>query len=300
MAWYLGGLTWKELAKRTVHQTLEDKVVDQAAGLAFYFLLALFPLLIFLISILGLVASHSGLEQHLIHRLTQAMPPGASGLVGRVVRRTTEVSGSGTLSFGIVFALWTASSGMVALITSLNRAFDVRGERSWIHQRFTALWLTCAMSLFMLVSIAIVLFGSRIESWLAGGIGMGAFFGTLWRVVQWPIAVVLVIIAFEIVYRYAPNRQEQSWKWLTPGAVIGVLLWLAASLGFRYYLAHFGNYTSTYGSLGAVIVLMLWFYITAIAILVGAEVDSAIEAAHRRRLDAANRPQVRERQAGAA
>jgi membrane protein len=137
------------------------------------------------------------------------------------------------------------------------------------------------MGVFMLVAVAIILFGSRIAGWLAGETGLSLIATLLWEVLQWPIAVFLVMVAFAIVYRYAPNKPRPRWKWITPGAVVGVLLWLLASFGFRVYLMYFNNYSATYGSLGALIVLMMWFYVTAIAILLGGEVDSEIEASAR-------------------
>lgn len=277
MAQFLGGLSWTELAKKTAHVSMEHKVFDQGAQLAFYFLMALFPLLIFLISIAGLLASGLGLDTQLVHWLTQTMPHSASGVVQHVVQQTTHRAGSGKLSFGVVFSLYSASTGMVAVITGLNAAFSAP-ERSWIRQRFTALWLTIAMGILMLLAVGIILFGSAILRWLGGRVGLSGSAGLLWQIVQWPLAVFMVILAFAIVYRYAPNKPKPFWKWVTPGAVIGVLLWLAASFGFRVYLMYFNSYASTYGSLGAVIVLMMWFYVTAVAILLGGEIDAQVEA----------------------
>jgi membrane protein len=275
MTEYLGGLTLIGLAERTAHKTFSDRVFGEAAELAFFFLLSLFPFLIFLVSIVGLVSAGSALQTHLVHWLTQAMPDSASGLVRNIAEQTTNRSDSGKLSFGIVFALWTASSGMVAVIDGLNIAFDIKEPRSWIKQRLTALWLTVSMGMFMLLAVAIILFGSQLARWTGGNAG------GFWQVLEWCVAVLLVILAFATVYRYAPNKVDQSWKWMTPGAVVGVLLWLAASIGFRAYLMYFGNYSATYGSLGGVIVLMLWFYVTAIAVLLGGEVDAEIEKAAR-------------------
>jgi membrane protein len=283
MADYLGGLSWRELGKRAARETIKDNVFDKAAELAFYFLLSLFPLIIFVISILGLVTSSSGLESQLIHWLTQAMPSSASGLVRNIVQQTAHRSGSGKLSFGILFALWTASSGMVAVINGLNVAFQIKEARSWIRQHLVALWLTAAIGFFMLIAVSIILFGSQLVEWLGGHTGLSNLAAACWRVVQWPVAVFLVMLAFAIVYRYAPNKPKQRWRWVTPGAVLGVLLWLAASFGFRLYLVYFDTYSATYGSLGALIVLIMWFYVTGIAILVGGEVDSEIELAARSR-----------------
>lgn len=283
MAHYLGGLTWKELGQQTAHEATADNLLDRAAQMAFYFLLALFPFLIFAISILGLLASNSHFEQQLVHWLTQAMPHSASGLVQNVVQQTTHRSGSGKLSFGILFSLWTASSGMVAVIQGLNAAFDLTEERSWLRQRFTALWLTAAMSVFMLLAVAMIVFGGWIGAWLGSRTGLSDVIALLWNILQWPLAFVLVTVALSILYRYAPNQPQPQWKWVTPGAIAAVVLWMIASLGFRIYLMYSNSYASTYGSLGAVIILIMWFYITAIAFLLGAEVNAEIEAAGNQR-----------------
>lgn len=283
MATYLGGLSWGRLGKRVWNDVGEDRVLDRAATLAFYFLLALFPLIIFIISIIGFVAHGRGLETGLVQWLTRAMPPTASGLVSKVVQQTTSHAGGGKLSFGIVFSLYSAAGGMVAVINALNAAFHVQNPRSWIRQRLTALWLTVAMGALMLIAIVIILFGSKIAGWVGSMIGLGMVLEVLWQVVQWPLAVGFAVLAFALVYRFGPNKTNQRWKWLTPGALVGVLLWLAVSFGFRVYLMYFNHYGATYGSLGALIILMMWFYVTAIAILVGGEIDSEIEAAARRR-----------------
>lgn len=278
MARHLGGLSWVELSKRVGRDISSDKVLDRAATLAFYFLLALFPLVIFIISILGFVAHGTGLETGLVQWLTRTMPPSASGLVTRVVHETTSHAGGGKLSFGIVLALWSASGGMVAVINALNAAFDVKKSRSWIRQRFTALWLTVVMGILMLVAITIILFGSRIVGWVGSAVGLSTILQVLWQVVQWPLAVGFAVLAFAMVYRYAPNKRNQRWKWMTPGALVGVAVWLAASFGFRVYLTYFNHYGATYGSLGTLIILMMWFWVTAIAIIVGGEIDSEVEA----------------------
>ena len=279
MASFLAGLNWTQVAKRSWHETMSDDVFGRAAQLAFYFLLSLFPLMIFLLAIAGFFIGGPQIQSALVNWLTKAMPGSASGLVQQVVNQTANASGSGKLSFGIVVALWSASTGMAAMINVLNAAFDVEEDRSWIGQRWTALWLTVVMGVFMLVSVAIILFGNYLAGMLGGAIGLGSFMEILWEVVQWPLAIFLIVVAFGIVYRYAPNKPQPNWKWLTPGAVVGVLLWLIASFGFREYLHYFNNYSATYGSLGALIVLMMWFYVTGIAILIGGEIDAVIEAA---------------------
>lgn len=278
MASFLGGLSWWELGKRSWHETVFDDVFGRAAQLAFYFLLALFPLLIFLLAIAGLLIGGTQIQSGLVNWLTTAMPGSASGLVHQVVTQTTSSSGNGKLSFGIGFALWSAAGGMAAVMSTLNVTFDVEERRSWIHQRWTALWLTVAMGFLMLISVAIILFGNYLATMLGNAIGRGAFTQILWKVVQWPIAIFLIVLAFGIVYRFAPDKEHPSWKWLTPGALVGTLLWLLASFGFREYLQFFNNYSATYGSLGALIILMMWFYVTGLAILIGGEVNSVVEA----------------------
>ena len=276
--WKLGGLRWIELAKRTWREIQEDDVFGRAAQLSYYFLLALFPLLLFLTSVIGLVlGSGTGVRHQLFGYLSRVMPPSAFQLIDSTLWELSAASGAGKISFGILAALWAASNGMGAITESLNVAYDVKETRPWWKQRLVAVGLTVGLSLLIISALGLVVGGGRIAEGLASAYGLGSVFVLTWKIVQWPIVFASMILAFALIYYFAPNVREQSWPWLTPGSALGVVIWLLVSLAFRLYLHFFNSYSKTYGSLGAVIILMLWLYFTGAAILTGGEVNSEIE-----------------------
>ena len=276
--WKLGGLTWAELGKRVWHEIQEDKVFGRAAELSYYFLLALFPFLIFLTSVIGFVlGSGTGTRHMLLNYLARIMPPSAFELIDNTMWEVSSASSGGKLSFGILAALWAASSGLSAITDSLNTAYDVTETRPWWKQRLTAIGLTVALSVLIILALVLVVAGGRIAEGLASVYGFGPVFPLTWKIIQWPVVLACMILAFALIYFFAPDVHEQAWKWLTPGAAIGVVLWLIVSIAFRAYLHFFNSYSATYGSLGAVIILMLWLYFTGAAVLIGGEVNSEIE-----------------------
>jgi membrane protein len=276
--WKLGGLTWAELGKRVWHEIQEDKVFGRAAELSYYFLLALFPFLIFLTSVIGFVlGSGTGTRHMLFNYLARIMPPSAFQLIDNTMWEVSSASSGGKLSFGILAALWAASSGLSAITDSLNTAYDVTETRPWWKQRLTAIGLTVALSVLIILALVLVVAGGRIAEGLASVYGFGPVFPLTWKIIQWPVVLACMILAFALIYFFAPDLHEQAWKWLTPGAAIGVVLWLVVSIAFRAYLHFFNSYSATYGSLGAVIILMLWLYFTGAAVLIGGEVNSEIE-----------------------
>ena len=276
--WKLGGLGWRELGKRVWAEVQDDNVFGRAAELSYYFLLALFPFLIFLTSVIGIVlGSGTGTRHALFDYLARIMPPSAFQLIDNTMYEVSESSGGGKLSFGILAALWAASNGLGAITESLNTAYDLKESRPWWKQRLTAIGLTIALSILIIGALILVIAGGRIAEWLAAHYGLGPVFPIGWKIIQWPVVLACMTFAFALIYYLAPDFREQAWQWLTPGAVIGVALWLLVSLAFRIYLHYFNSYSATYGSLGAVIVLMLWLYLTGAAVLIGGEVNSEIE-----------------------
>ena len=274
----LGGLSWKELGKRVYAETTEDAILGYAAQLSYYFLLALFPALLFLTSLLGYLAGEdSQLRAGLFRYLAAVLPGDASQLVAKTVNDVTQGSGGGKLSFGILATLWAASNGMTAISESLNAAYDVTERRPWWKSRLVAIGLTLALSFLIISSLVLVLYGHDLADTVAVKFGLGAAFALTWKIVQWPIVLVFVLLGFALIYYFAPDVRDQDWKWITPGSVVGVALWLLVSFAFKAYLTRFNSYSATYGSLGAVIILMLWFYFTGAAILVGGEINSVIE-----------------------
>jgi membrane protein len=272
--WTLGGLTWKELAGRIWEQITEDDVFGRAAQLSYYFLLALFPLLIVLVTLLGYFAeTGSELRSSLLGYLGDIMPSSAYELV----QTTIENKGGGKLSFGLLAALWAASNGMSAISETLNVAYNVKETRPWWKVRVITISLTVALAVLIITALALILYGGRIADILAANYGFSQVFTLTWKILQWPIVLFFVLLSFNLIYYFAPDLHDQDWKWVSPGAAIGVALWLLVSFGFRLYLNFFDSYSATYGSLGAVIILMLWFYLTGAAILIGGEINSEIE-----------------------
>lgn len=276
--WTLQNMSWFELGKRVWAEANDDRLFGRAAELSYYFLLALFPLLIFTTSAIGIVlGSDLGTRQQLFSYLARLMPPSAFELVNATVLEVSQTSSGGKLSFGLLAALWAASNGMSAITDSLNATYDIEEQRPWWKQRLVAIALTVALSILILSALILVVAGGHIGEGIATHYGFGSQFAIGWKIIQWPLVLAFMILAFALIYYFAPDLREQKWTWLTPGAAIGVALWLLISLGFRLYLHFFDSYSKTYGSLGAVIVLMLWLYFTGAAVLIGGEINSEIE-----------------------
>jgi membrane protein len=276
--WKRGGLSWVELGKRVWLQINEDDIWGRAAQLAYYFLLALFPLLIFLTAVLGLVlGSGTGLRQSLFNYLSGVMPGTAFQLVDTTMTEITGASDAGKLSFGLLATLWAASNGMGAITQALNVSYDVKETRPWWKQRAIAIALTIALSVLVIGALLLMLGGGKVADSVAAHYQLGWFFPIAWQTIQWPLVFGVMVTSFALIYFFAPDIRDQKWTWLTPGSAIGVGLWLLASLGFKLYLHFFDSYSATYGSLGAVIVLMLWLYFTGCSILIGSEINSEIE-----------------------
>ena len=271
--------TLKARLKRIGSRIQDHNVFGCAAQLSYYFLLALFPLLLFLVSLLGYFAqAGSELRNQLLNYLAAVMPQAAVSLVHTTLDEISQSAGSGKLSFGLLAALWAASNGMGAISDTLNTAYNVRETRSWWKVRLISVLLTISLSVLIVTALAIILYGGTIGEALASRFGFSNVFTTTWKILQWPIALIFVLITFNVIYNFAPNIRRRQRKFFTPGAFVGVALWLLVSFGFRIYLHYFNSYSVTYGSLGALIILMLWFYFTGVAILIGGEINCEADA----------------------
>jgi membrane protein len=289
--WDLGGLSANELGKRvwTQMDSEHDDTLGRAAELAYFFFLAVFPALVFVLTLLGMISTTKlDLRAALFGYAAQALPPSAWELVQKTIDETVRSATGWKLVIGLVGALWSASSGTSTLMTVLNFTYNVKERRAWWKARLVvAVWLTIALAGLLLAALAIILFGGWAAA-MASAHGLGGSATIAWKIVQVPVALCFVVLAFAVLYYWAPDVEQKRWYWITPGSIIGVLLWVAASAVFRAYLHFFNNYSATYGSLGAVIILLLWFYITSLALLVGAEINATIEhaAAEHGRADA--------------
>jgi membrane protein len=271
-------LNWKTFARRLWTRVNDHDIFGSAAQLSYYFLLALFPLLLFLMTLLGYFAeAGSELRDKLITYLAAVMPPSAIVLVHTTLDEITRARGGGKLSLGILAALWAASNGMGAISDTLNAAYGVKEQRPWWKVRLVSIFLTITLSILIVVVLAIVLYGGHIGDKVATHFGLSAVFRIAWKILQWPIALLFLTITFNLIYYFAPDVRRNQRKWWTLGTVTAVVLWLLVSFGFRLYLHFFNSYSVTYGSLGALIVLMLWFYFTGLAILIGGEINSELE-----------------------
>ena len=276
--WKLSGLTWRELGRRVWLEIYESDLFTRAAALSYYFLLALFPLLLFLMAVLGYFAeAGTELRKNLLSYLGRVVPRSAWELIYTTINEISKDTSGGKLSFGLLAALWFASYGMGAISETLNAAYGVKESRQWWRVRLTAVGLTMALTVLIISALTLVLYGGEIGEGMANRSGLGTAFMLSWNVLQWPIVLAFVLFAFALIYYFAPNLYHQKWYWITPGSVAGVTLWLLVSFLFRLYLRYFNTYSVTYGSLGAVIILMLWFYLTGAAILVGGKINAEIE-----------------------
>lgn len=276
-AWRLGGLPVRELARRVWVQIGQDEVLDRAAGLSYYFLFSLFPTLLFLTALLGLL-SVPHLMGQLLGYAARVLPGSAFDLITRTLGEIIRGASGGLLSVGMVVALWAASNGMASIMTALNVAHGVRDLRPWWKRRAIAVGLTIGFSLFTLVALLLLVFGERIGEAVADAVGLGDVFTLIWNLARWPVLILCVLAGVTLVYYLAPAA-SQRWRWVTPGSAFALAGWLLMSFGLRLYVAYFGNYNKTYGSIGGVILLMLWLYLTGALLLTGAEIDSEIQRA---------------------
>jgi membrane protein len=272
--WTLGGLSLHTLVTRVWDEMWADEIGDRAAALSYYFLFALFPTLLFLTTVLGMLPVADVMER-LLRYSRDVLPPDAASLLHRTLDEIQEGARGGLLSISAVAALWGASRGVQSIVTSLNVVYEVHTERPWWRRQVVSLILTVSFSLFTLGALISLVFGERIGAALATWVGLGEAFTLTWSVIQWPLGLLFILTGIDLTYHLAP-AVRQRWYWLTPGSTFAVLAWLLASLALRLYVAYFGSYNATYGSIGGVILLLLWFYVSGLALLVGAEINSVI------------------------
>jgi membrane protein len=277
LAYFDVSIGWGELFKRTIRETNEDNGFGLAAQLAYYFFLALFPALLFLVALASFIPSQE-LVGRAVALLGGVVPPDVLGIIREQIGKIGGTGQGGLLTFGVLAALWSSSAAMVALIYTVNRAYDVEDTRPWWRQRLTAILLTIAVAVFILISVVLVLAGPQLAEFVASRVGLSAAVEWTWKILQWPVVFLLVATAIGLIYYFAPNV-EQDWVWLTPGSVLATALWLIGSLGFRIYVVNFGSYNETYGTIGGVMVMLLWLYISGLVIVVGAEMNAEIEKA---------------------
>ncbi|AXC11872.1 Ribonuclease BN [Acidisarcina polymorpha] len=267
--------TWKSL--------LSDNLFGRAAELGFYFLFALFPTLFSASSILGLAAhSAAHIYDKLLHYLSIVIPTAAMGTVLNTYNETAAAATSGKVTFGLIAAIWSASVGISAIQDTLNTVYKIRESRSFFKARICAIALTIVLTILVSLILTSLLgadfFAALAHRRLSHPV-LAALAAAVVRLAGWSFATALLVLSFAVIYYWAPDVKTRRWHWLTPGGAVGIATWLLASFTLRIYLHFYNNYSLTYGSLGAVIILLTWFYISGLALLLGAELNSEIEAA---------------------
>jgi membrane protein len=276
----LGGIPAKTFLSRLWSSTNHDEIIDRAAELAYYFLFALFPALILLsimFSWFTRVRGPANLE--LMLYLAKVIPPSAFAVVQSAFTETTKANNTGHLALGALAALWAATYGMSSAQTVLNVIYRSRESRPYWKAKAIATTLTMAIFVLVFSAMLLLVLGDFMAKLLISDLLANRFVLVAWKVIQIVAALFFMSTVFAITYHWGPDRQEHKWRWFSSGAVVGVLGWLAASMGLRLYLHIYNPYTSMYGPLGAVIVLLVWFYVTGFMLLLGAEINATIERA---------------------
>jgi membrane protein len=268
-------LSWRELVTRTVKDFVADNGLGLAAQLAYYFFFALFPAILVGIALASFFPLENFVDR-IVETLGGVVPPDVITIIHEQILKISKGENGGILTIGALLALWSSSAAMVGLIDALNRAYDIEEGRPWWKVRLLAIVLTLALAAFVLLAFALVLLGPPLADYIARVTGLSPIFAWTWKILQWPVILFLVAVGTAMIYFFAPDA-DQEWVWVTPGSVLATVLWLLASLGFKYYVTTFGTYTETYGAIGGVMVLLLWFYLSGLVALGGAELNAEIE-----------------------
>jgi membrane protein len=262
--------------KATVQEFQRDDTLGIAAQLAYYLILALFPFILVLVSLLGTFGSEE-LASEVLGYFQQVMPEQAYEIIKDFTDNiiSGKAEAPGLFTFGILFTIWAASGAFAALINALNRAYDVQETRPFWKVRGIAILMTLGLSVLILIGVLLLVLGPQIGEAIANVFGFERTFLVVWEVARWPVALFFMMFTVALLYYFAPDV-DQPFRWITPGGLIGVVLWVLASVGFNFYVSNFGSYNKTYGSIGAVIVLLLYLYISSLTILFGAALNATL------------------------
>jgi membrane protein len=263
-----------QLVRRTGAEVLSDDVMGMAGQLAFFFVLALFPALIFFVSLVAYLPGD--MAQQLVVSLQPVLPQAALDIVRDQIQKLTDAEPHGILTFGLLVAIWSSSGALIAIISTLNRAYDITEGRPWWKVRIVAVLLTLGLATMVIVALGLLILGPMLAAKSGAWLGLGPAFVTAWTIARWPIIFLLVSFGIALVYYHAPDA-DQEWIWITPGSILATLLWIGASLGLQMYIRVAGSFAETYGALGGAMVILLWLYVSGIAILVGGEMNAEIE-----------------------
>jgi membrane protein len=281
--WDLQGVPVGIIVRRTWNALLNDNLFGSAAELGYWFLFALFPTLVSASSIVGLTARHASENyDRLLHYMSIVIPPSAYGIVFQTFNQITAASNGKKVTFGLAIALWAASAGFSAIQDSMNAVYKIKPTRPYWKVRGTAVLISTMLSLLITAILGVLLaadFVARLASLHIAHPMIADPVAVVVRILGWMVATGLLALLFALIYYWAPDVKQRQWRWLTPGSAIGIVGWLLASVGLRLYLHFFNSYSAIYGSLGAVIILLTWFYLSGLMLLLGGAVNSEIEAA---------------------
>lgn len=275
----------KKFAVRFYDKFFNDDILSSSAQVAFYLSFALFPLLFFLVSLFGIIVGNSDdLRLELFSYLREIMPSSASELVQKTIVEVSANSSGGKITFGLLVALWSSSAGIDSLRVALNNVYGLKEKRSWVKTKLISLSMTLVLIILFSFVIGTVFYGWKFFNLILGGRTLPIESVIILQIVQWITFILVLLAMFGMLYNFLPNKQKYNYHWVSWGALTAILLWVLSTGAFRFYLHFFNNYDKTYGSLGAVIILMLWLYITALVILIGGLINALIEHPHQEEL----------------
>jgi membrane protein len=281
--WDLQGVPVGQIVGRTWNTLLSENIFGRAAELGYWFLFALFPTLVSASAMVGLAARHASENyDRLLHYMALVIPPSAFDIVFQTFNQITTSSSGRKVTLGLAVALWAASAGFSAIQDSMNSVYKVKETRPYWKVRGAAVLISTLLSLLITAILASLLaadYFARLVSLHVAHHSIAEPFAITIRILGWLVAVALLALLFALIYYWAPDVQHRKWRWLTPGGAIGIVGWVLASVGLRVYLHFFNTYSAAYGSLGAVIILLTWFYLSGLMLLLGGAVNSEIEAA---------------------
>jgi membrane protein len=261
-----------QIAKELFKRFKEDEISSLAAELAYFFLLSLFPFLIFLMNLLAYLPLSSDV---VLDFVAQYAPGNTMKLIENNVRHIIETQNVTLLSFGVIGTIWSASNGINAIVRAFNKAYQVEENRHFLVARLMSILLTFAMILVILVALLLPVFGREIGLFIFQAFGFTEVFLTIWNTIRWLLSAVILCIVFTGLYFIAPNKRMKISE-AYPGALFATVGWIVVSLLFSYYVGNFGNFSVTYGSLGGVIILLIWFYLSAVIIILGGEINAIL------------------------
>ncbi len=268
---------WKASVKRAVKEFKEDRGTLTAAGMAFYWFLSIFPAMLACVGVLGLMNVGQDTVDNITGKITRTLPGGAGEMLTSVINEGATKAGLISALIGVAVALWSASSGAVGMQIGLDVAYDVKDDRKFVKKRLVAFELLAAVLVLGGLATALIVFGEPLGNVLRDNLPFGSAFVVLWTIARWVGGLIALVGLFAAIYYLAPNRDTPKWVWVSPGGILAAAIWLVASLGFSFYVSSFGNYNDTYGPIAGVAVLLLWLYLTALAVILGGELNAELE-----------------------